>query len=37
MQGGESAEETELLHKMTENGGEFQEDLIKVDDWVTQR
>lgn len=39
MQGGESAEETELfkLHKMTENGEEFQEDLIKVDDWVTQR
>lgn len=34
MQGGEFAEDTELfkLQKMTENGEEFQEDLIKVGD-----
>lgn len=37
MRGGEFAEDAELLklHKMTENGEEFQEDLIKVGDWAT--
>lgn len=39
MQGVEFAEDTELfrLQKMTENEEEFQEDLIKVGDWVTQQ
>lgn len=37
MQGGEFAKDREIfrLQKMSENGEEFQEDLIKVDDWAT--
>lgn len=37
MQGGKFAEDTELfkIHKMTENGEEFQVDLIKAGDWAT--
>lgn len=39
MQGGEFAEDTEIfrLQKMSENGEEFQEDLIKVDDQGTRQ